>query len=164
MDMYRQLDFHFGRGGHNNIWCTEERTLLLSLLLTSMLSLFSPPRSFYASERSPVSICEIILSTQNVMFMPLCILRCPLCERLVYYHSIFTRSFFLLFTLSHKFIEKVWRITVGFPECPVKNDSQLQKLDGDQIHLVTMISRVGGDASHGSHRTATPMESPHQLA
>ena len=164
MDMDRQLDFHFGRGGHNNIWCTEERTLLLSLLLTSMLSLFSPPRSFLCKWKISSkhlwnnfihSECYVYATVYTVMssLWTSCILP-------QYFHM----EFFFTFTLSHKFIEKVWRSTVGFPECPVKNDSQLQKLDGDQIHLVTMISRVGADASHGSHRTATPMESPHQLA
>jgi len=32
-----------------------------------------------------------------------------------------------------------------------KNDSQLQRLEG-QIHLVPMMSKVGGDASHGPHK------------
>jgi len=38
-----------------------------------------------------------------------------------------------------------------------KNDNQLQKLDGDQIHLVPVISKVGGDASHGPVRVDVPM-------
>ena len=31
------------------------------------------------------------------------------------------------------------------------------EVGGDQIHLVTVISKVGGDASHGSHRAVAPM-------
>ena len=32
------------------------------------------------------------------------------------------------------------------------------KAGGDQIQLVLMISKVGGDASHGSHRMVAPMQ------
>ena len=43
---------------------------------------------------------------------------------------------------------------------PEKNDSQLQKLEGTEYtwsNLVCMISKVGADASHGSHRVLAPM-------
>jgi len=33
-----------------------------------------------------------------------------------------------------------------------KNDSHLQKLETTKIHFVPTISKVGGDASHGSHK------------
>ena len=47
---------------------------------------------------------------------------------------------------------------VTLPTLPSeKNDIQLQKLDGDQIHSVPTISKVGGDASHGSRRVVASM-------
>ena len=58
----------------------------------------------------------------------------------------------LLFFLSPQKVSKVvWGSTVSFLQFPAKTDSQLQK-------LVPVISKVGGDASHGSHRAvAAPM-------
>jgi len=53
----------------------------------------------------------------------------------------------------------------SFPYCPAKNNKKIVAKDGgDQIglHVVPIISTVGGDASHGSHRAVAPMPLPGQ--
>jgi len=58
-----------------------------------------------------------------------------------------------LLSFSRYILQGGLRSTVSFPHWPAKNDTQLQKLIGrDQIHLVPVISKVAGDASHGSYR------------
>jgi len=37
-----------------------------------------------------------------------------------------------------------------------KNDSHLQKLERTKFYFVPTISKVGGDASHGTHRVVAP--------
>ena len=49
------------------------------------------------------------------------------------------------------------RRSVCFPRCPAKKWQPVAKVGGDQIHSVPVISKVGGDASHGSRRVVAPM-------
>ena len=53
--------------------------------------------------------------------------------------------------------QKVCRKFVRLPTLPEKNGSQLKKVGEEQIDLVPTISKVGGDASHGSHIVVAPM-------
>ena len=43
---------------------------------------------------------------------------------------------------------------LGCPRCPKRQP--VAEVGGDQIHLVRTISKVGGDASHGSHGVVAP--------
>jgi len=40
---------------------------------------------------------------------------------------------------------------------PSEKRQSVAKVRGDQIYFVPAISKVGGDASHGSHRVVAPM-------
>jgi len=43
------------------------------------------------------------------------------------------------------------------PIVPSQKIKPFAKVGGDQIHLATTISKVGGDASHGTPRVIAPM-------
>jgi len=58
---------------------------------------------------------------------------------------------FLLFFLSPlTFSKKVWEAVVQAAVTRDKMTADVAKAGEDQIHLVRMISKVGGDASHAS--------------
>ena len=49
------------------------------------------------------------------------------------------------------------------PTVPSEKWQPVAKVGGNKIHSVPVISRVGGDASHGSHSAVVPTILPHFL-
>jgi len=63
----------------------------------------------------------------------------------------------LFFPSPLKFGEEVWGSTVSFPQWPAKKRQPVAKVGRNQMHLVSMILKVGRDASYGSRKVDAPM-------
>ena len=77
--------------------------------------------------------------------------RLPLSLHPCFAHSLPYSSFFLPLNLAKRSVK-----ALSFPHCPEEKRQPVAKVGWDQIHSVPIISKVGGDASHGSHRLVAP--------